>query len=132
MFTSTKPDPAINGPFTNEQDLIDGMINKYERDGIKVYVGAERIQYQVAYSRQVAHKVFIGPGQPMFTHCDIQRKNIMVQSDGKIALIDWNTSGWHPQYLEYAVVICSCGSSKMTGLHALPSLWTNTLTTRPG
>ena len=54
MFTSTKADPAINGPFTNEQGLIDGMIDKYERDRIEVYVGAERIQYQVAYARQVA------------------------------------------------------------------------------
>lgn len=108
MFTSVEPDPAINGPFANEQDLIAGMINKYERDGTEVYLGAERIQYRVAYFRQVTHKVFLGAGEPTFTHCDIQRKNIMVQPDGRIALIDWAASGWYPQYWEYAVAICAC------------------------
>ena len=59
---------------------------------------------------------------PVFTHGDLQRKNIMLRGypstgmeaqreikDIQIVLIDWETSGWYPSYWEYARAIFSCG-----------------------
>ncbi|KAI8714720.1 APH domain-containing protein [Fusarium sp. LHS14.1] len=37
----------------------------------------------------------------VFTHCDLATRNILVQ-DGKIqGLVDWEDSGWYPEYWEY-------------------------------
>ncbi|UPK94961.1 hypothetical protein LCI18_005896 [Fusarium solani-melongenae] len=37
----------------------------------------------------------------VFTHCDLTPRNILVQ-DGKIqGLVDWEDSGWYPEYWEY-------------------------------
>lgn len=46
----------------------------------------------------------------VFTHGDLQPKNVMVErngycedgsSDFKITLIDWNLSGWYPEFWDF-------------------------------
>jgi len=46
----------------------------------------------------------------VFTHGDLQPKNIIVQKTGgsgegktglKVVIIDWETSGWYPYYWEF-------------------------------
>jgi len=53
---------------------------------------------------------------PVFTHCDLQRKNILVEEvqgtakdekDFRISLVDWESAGWYPVYWEYFVAFIS-------------------------
>ncbi|KAB8067421.1 hypothetical protein BDV29DRAFT_186194 [Aspergillus leporis] len=52
----------------------------------------------------------------VFTHGDIQPKNIMVERVGardgcpnfKITLIDWEAAGWYPEYWDYCSATISC------------------------
>ncbi|KAJ4312665.1 hypothetical protein N0V84_009809 [Fusarium piperis] len=49
-----------------------------------------------AFSRRLRtdHRIFL-------SHCDLTPRNILVQ-DGKIqGLVDWEDSGWYPEYWEY-------------------------------
>ena len=48
----------------------------------------------------------------VFTHGDIAPRNIMVDEDGRIlALLDWESAGWYPDYWEYANLIQLSGDS---------------------
>jgi Phosphotransferase enzyme family len=41
-----------------------------------------------------------------FTHGDFAPRNIMVKRDGTItAIIDWDSTGWFPEYCEYTKVM---------------------------
>jgi hypothetical protein len=37
----------------------------------------------------------------IFTHADLNRRNIMVRDGRVVAIIDWAYSGWYPEYWEY-------------------------------
>jgi thiamine kinase-like enzyme len=51
--------------------------------------------------RRVYHAFFKGH-KPVFTHADLDRRNIIIRDDDKTAvLIDWAASGWYPSYWEY-------------------------------
>lgn len=50
-----------------------------------------------------------GNGFPVFTHNDFQRKNIMVQPDGTVVIIDWAFASWYPTYWEYATATFANG-----------------------
>jgi len=38
---------------------------------------------------------------PVFTHGDLSASNVLVEGDKITGIIDWETSGWYPQYWEY-------------------------------
>jgi hypothetical protein len=58
---------------------------------------------------------------PVFTHGDLQQKNILVRKvpcSGKgeetrfkyeIAILDWEFAGWYPSYWEYSRALFACG-----------------------
>jgi hypothetical protein len=52
---------------------------------------------------------------PVFTHCDFQRKNILLQSVGDtendidIIILDWEFSGWYPAHWEYFKTMLASG-----------------------
>ncbi|KAF2110426.1 kinase-like domain-containing protein [Lophiotrema nucula] len=50
---------------------------------------------QVSISHGVKHNI-------VFTHADLNMKNILVDKRGKIAgIVDWECAGWYPEYWEY-------------------------------
>ncbi|KAK6086822.1 hypothetical protein SCUP234_02342 [Seiridium cupressi] len=64
------------------------------------------------FSRHLA-TVFSGH-ESVFTHGDLQRKNILVLEQGDLssgsgksylvtAIVDWESAGWYPSYWEYAL-----------------------------
>ncbi|KAJ8069369.1 hypothetical protein OCU04_003023 [Sclerotinia nivalis] len=80
---------------------------------------------RVEFYRHAFPAVFKGH-KPVFTHGDFQRKNIMVKrtpspastevQDSKtnddtleVVIIDWENSGWYPDYWESALALVSCG-----------------------
>ncbi|KUJ14127.1 uncharacterized protein LY89DRAFT_649793 [Mollisia scopiformis] len=58
------------------------------------------------------HTIVLKDHQPFFTHCDFQRKNILVRDVGdgySLIIIDWEASGWYPSYWEFANALFACG-----------------------
>lgn len=38
----------------------------------------------------------------VFTHADLNMRNILVDEDGKLSgIVDWECAGWYPEYWEY-------------------------------
>ncbi|KAM5362224.1 hypothetical protein ACJZ2D_012664 [Fusarium nematophilum] len=103
MFWTSKPNPKVNGPFDTEEDLIEGLIEKYSQESD----AAPR--NKAAYYRRVLPKVFRGTGEPIFTHADFQRKNVMLRPDGRVVMVDWATAGWYPSFWESALATFGCG-----------------------
>lgn len=95
----------ISGPFITERGLIQGLILKLrsnaKENGRHSYF-ADFFQNELIGSLTVEGRV------PVFTHSDLQRKNILVdvieKDDGKgfrVSLVDWESAGWYPVYWEY-------------------------------
>lgn len=101
LFVTDEPMPSIDAPFATEEALVDGVLDRFLAED------PDRLRHKADYYRHVLHQVFRGNGQPVFTHADLQLKNILLQPDGRIALLDWAASGWYPTYWEYAVAVCA-------------------------
>ncbi|KAF1848650.1 kinase-like protein [Cucurbitaria berberidis CBS 394.84] len=106
IFWTSDPAAPFAGPFKTEQELNEAMIAKYRQDGMST----ERGNY---YSRVFQQLFRDHPA--VFTHGDLQRKNIMIRDLGDenkepdIVLIDFEYSGWYPSYWEYSRAIYACG-----------------------
>lgn len=75
------------GPFSNEEGF-----NEFIMDLLK----ATPVTIRRALDRRLRknHRIF-------FTHGDIAQHNIIVQGNTVAGLIDWESSGWYPEYWEY-------------------------------
>ena len=69
IFWTREEAPRINGPFKSEDALNEAMALKYIHDG--------RPTFKADFYRQSLPHVFRGH-QPIFTHADCQRKNIII------------------------------------------------------
>jgi len=113
FFLSAEPTPQLNGPFQDERDFSMAMANRsrsnWESNGYKPWT-SEFLE---------RHLPTALAGHPsVFTHDDLQRKNVLVsqdvesaesgnpyESEGKwrvTAVIDWEDAEWYPSYWEYA------------------------------
>ncbi|KAI5455763.1 kinase-like domain-containing protein [Mariannaea sp. PMI_226] len=43
---------------------------------------------------------------PVFTHGDLNPSNILVRGERVVGIIDWESSGWYPNYWEYTSAWC--------------------------
>ncbi|TVY50551.1 hypothetical protein LCER1_G008409 [Lachnellula cervina] len=113
----------LDGPFDTEHALNDAMLSKFVYNNIS----AQKAEF---YRR--AFPVILQGHAPVFTHGDIQRKNIIIKrlspkvssidtSTGvkhlnleddtfDIAIIDWENAGWYPDYWESALALFACGA----------------------
>ena len=72
------------------------------------YIAAmnRRHSYRADFYSRNLDKVLQGH-KPIFTHADLQRKNIVVKKsdDGtnhfEVGVVDWEFAGWYPNYWEY-------------------------------
>ncbi|ATY63751.1 phosphotransferase enzyme family [Cordyceps militaris] len=101
LFAADEPMPSIDAPFDTEEALLDGLMDRFLAED------PDRLRHKASYYRLVLPQAFKGDNQPVFTHGDLQPKNIMLQPDGCIAIVDWATSGWYPVYWEYAIAVCT-------------------------
>ncbi|KAG6214993.1 hypothetical protein E4U50_008035 [Claviceps purpurea] len=94
-------DGTINGPFETESELNEALVRKL------LYNRGRDQDARADYYRRVLPVVLRGHGV-VFTHGDLQQKNIMLKPDGQPVLIDWETAGWYPAYWEYASATVGC------------------------
>lgn len=106
-----------NGPFYSENELNNALVGKTLLvDTTWNDRGPQRSQF---YQRMLPD--VLQNHASVFTHADLQRKNIIIQSssgseislsvngdfdhllaaDLRVALVDWEKAGWYPSYWEY-------------------------------
>ncbi|RMY66212.1 hypothetical protein D0863_08587 [Hortaea werneckii] len=112
LFDSNQPGYTNGGPFDNDATLIEAMVNRYIGDG--------GLPFRAEYLRRCLPRVFTSSG-PTFSHCDFQRKNILIdrrpkgndeepgESELHVYIIDWEASRWYPSYFEYCSAYLSLG-----------------------
>lgn len=92
-----------SGPFESEDQLNQALLKKYA-------ASEARSEGKATFYERAWASVFSGH-EPVFTHGDVQQKNIMVSEDSdcpSVVLIDWETAGWYTSYWEYARAIFAC------------------------
>ncbi|OJJ73478.1 hypothetical protein ASPBRDRAFT_41164 [Aspergillus brasiliensis CBS 101740] len=106
VFWTADYDPKISGPFANQEDLNLAIIERLRQ--------TEKEQY-IRLLRPMIDKTLRGH-RPVFTHGDLQPKNIMVERlearegcpEFKITLLDWEGAGWYPEYWEFCNATIAC------------------------
>ncbi|KAH6649369.1 kinase-like domain-containing protein [Chaetomium tenue] len=113
FFLSTEPTPEINGPFKDERAFSMAMAirsrRNWESSGYKPW-SSEFFERHLP-TALTGHT-------SVFTHDDLQRKNVLVSRGGGAAdggsldegaggwrvtaVVDWENAGWYPSYWEYA------------------------------
>lgn len=132
LYTAATASQAVDGSFSTEEEYIDSIVRVY------LLEGGDRMTHRAQYYRHCLPKVLRGHGAPVFSHDDLQRKNIMLQPDGQLVLIDWEAAGWYPAYWEYGTALFAVGRWMDDWYHYVSiildeypneSLWLSTLRT---
>ncbi|PPQ64878.1 hypothetical protein CVT26_002596 [Gymnopilus dilepis] len=87
----TRISPDVWGPFDSHADFHRFLNYDFIREHPEQY---PRVQESLA---KVSGKCYT----TVFSHGDLGPHNIILKADGKIAIIDWEMSGWFPEYWEY-------------------------------
>ncbi|KAH6693973.1 kinase-like domain-containing protein [Plectosphaerella plurivora] len=93
----------VTKPFQTEDEMVECLVNIYEQET------RGRLVAKVRYYRQVLADAIRCGGPFVLTHSDLQKKNIMLQPDGKVVIIDWEYACWYPAYWEYATATITAG-----------------------
>ncbi|KAL3427485.1 hypothetical protein PVAG01_00994 [Phlyctema vagabunda] len=108
LFYWPKYPTHVSGPYTTERALVQGLISKSRLNA----QNNKRHSYLADfYESQLVRDLVVEGRMPVFTHSDLQRKNILVEEvegesaqDEKqfhVSLVDWESAGWYPVYWEY-------------------------------
>lgn len=76
----------------DEDEMIACLVDIYEQET------RGRLVAKIRYYREVLADAIRHGGPVVFTHADLQRKNIMLRPDGTVVLIDWEYACWYPAY----------------------------------
>lgn len=100
------PPPCVPGPVGGGR-LEGQWFTFYGKDPFESYddlVSWMNRMLKIAHAEHVVGR-FTTDGQPLvFTHQDISPRNLILDDDGKLWMIDWDLAGWYPPYFEYACI----------------------------
>ncbi|KAM0544117.1 hypothetical protein ACHAPJ_011999 [Fusarium lateritium] len=98
IFWTPDQNPATSGPFDTEDDLNEGILKRLAESEPQAHLTLLRTLMTATLRNH----------QVNFTHGDLQAKNILVKRTGldeskqyEIKIIDWEISGWYPEYWEF-------------------------------
>ncbi|KAF4438656.1 Aminoglycoside 3 -phosphotransferase and Choline Kinase family [Fusarium acutatum] len=98
VFWTRDQNPATSVPFDTEEDLNEGIFMRLAESEPHAHLTLLRTLMSATLC---SHKV-------KFAHRDLQPKNILVQTTGsdelpryEVVIIDWEISGWYPEYWEF-------------------------------
>ncbi|KAF7590395.1 hypothetical protein BBP40_002896 [Aspergillus hancockii] len=106
VFWTESLDPKISGPFSNQEEMNLAILEKLRQ--------TESDQY-IRLLRHMVSRTLSGH-RPVFTHGDLQPKNIMIERLGdrdgrpefRITLLDWESAGWYPEFWEFCNATIAC------------------------
>ncbi|PYH95627.1 kinase-like protein [Aspergillus ellipticus CBS 707.79] len=120
VLSTSDNNPSISGPFEYEEQLNNGLLKRLSQKESPHYI---YLLQEMVNRTLKDHKIG-------FTHGDLQPKNIMVERHGvledgstdfKITMLDWNLSGWYPEYWEFCNSTLYC-QYKSDWLELVPKL----------
>ncbi|KAH6847087.1 kinase-like domain-containing protein [Chaetomium sp. MPI-CAGE-AT-0009] len=102
FFWSPEPTPQINGPFREERDFSMAMAKRSR----SIWESNQYKPWMSEFFERHLPTALAGH-RSVFTHADIQRKNVLVLDEAErgwrvTAVVDWEDAGWYPSYWEYA------------------------------
>ncbi|KAJ5688498.1 hypothetical protein N7462_002890 [Penicillium macrosclerotiorum] len=107
LFYSQSGDKKFLGPFSSEPAFVAGLVSNY-----RAYIERNNHpDYKARFYEKYLARVLQGH-RPTLTHGDVQQKNIIVSENPSrqnnqggrsfdIALVDWESSGWFPDFWEF-------------------------------
>jgi Phosphotransferase enzyme family len=102
----------VSGPFMTERALVQGLISKSR---LNAQDNGRHSYLADFFEEQLAGSLVVDGRTPVFTHSDLQRKNILVEEVEedqnekvfRVSLVDWESAGWYPVYWEYFAAFLS-------------------------
>lgn len=88
-------DKASYGPFKSESAFNDGLVRALEARGKNTWT-----ELVVRFIRAIPKHSIV------FTHNDLAPRNILVRDGNVVAILDWEFSGFYPEYWEYVKALC--------------------------
>ncbi|KAE8151999.1 kinase-like protein [Aspergillus avenaceus] len=82
---------GIKGPFDSEDDFNNAIIDAYQSKAPKCCI-KNVLAGMLSQRRHYA----------VFTHGDLRLQNIIVNNGNVTGILDWEFSGWYPEYWEFA------------------------------
>lgn len=82
----------FGGPFDTIEQFVKGLGKSIEHNSA---IPPER---KTLYNRIIPR--IIGESPPVFTHGDIQARNLIRKNSGQVVIVDWENSGWFPEWWE--------------------------------
>lgn len=121
LFYSQHGDEKFLGPFSGEPALAAGLVGNYRALVERNYLP----DYKAHFYEKYLARVLQGHWHTL-THGDFQQKNIMVAENTSrpndqggrsfdIVLVDWENSGWFPDFWEFFCASSPNSSGKKTG-----------------
>ncbi|KAH8434257.1 phosphotransferase family protein [Aspergillus melleus] len=106
VFWTEGLDPRISGPFENQEEMNLAIIEKLRQTGSDQYI---------RLLRNMIDRTLNGH-RNVFTHGDLQPKNIMVERlgdseghlDYRISLLDWESAGWYDESWDFCNATIAC------------------------
>lgn len=106
VFWTEGLNPKISGPFANQGDMNLAILEKLRQ--------TESDQY-IQLLRNMVNRT-LNSHRNVFTHGDLQPKNIMVERLGyrdgspeyRITLLDWESAGWYPEFWDFCNATIAC------------------------
>lgn len=109
------PPPSFPGPLGSEPSMCDGQSFSLLDPGYQdrawrstqqlldrlKNTAEERFRTHHPQQSPKTYPELENPGPLVFTHNDLNMRNIILTRDGKVWLIDWDFSGYYPKYFEY-------------------------------
>ncbi|KAM0288946.1 hypothetical protein ACHAO9_006454 [Fusarium lateritium] len=103
LFQETQLAKDIKSSFETVDQLVEWFLRIYTTET------GERMAHKARYYQNVLPAALRSDSTPVFTHNDFQRKNVMVQDDGGLFIIDWEFASWYPMYWEYSTATWANG-----------------------
>lgn len=99
IFWTEGSDPKLSGPFAYQKEMNLAILEKLGESESEAYMNLLRSMVKRTLKRH----------RTVFTHGDLQPRNIMVERLGtrngepnfKITLVDWETAGWYPEFWDF-------------------------------
>ncbi|OGM42618.1 hypothetical protein ABOM_009584 [Aspergillus bombycis] len=106
VFWTKALDPKISGPFENQEDMNLAILRRLRQTESDQYIQLLRTMVNRTLK---CHRT-------VFTHGDLQPKNIMVERLGdrdgcpefRVTLLDWESAGWYPEFWDFCNATIAC------------------------
>ncbi|OQE08962.1 hypothetical protein PENVUL_c008G04849 [Penicillium vulpinum] len=120
ILSTPDNNPIISGPFKDQERMNHGILEK---------LGQTQSPHYIRLLREMVNRT-LKNHRNVFTHGDLLPKNIVVErvfcdggnTDFKVTLIDWNLSGWYPEFWDFCNSTLYC-QMKPDWLELIPDIF---------